>query len=114
MAGEPGHACKRGERCVTDYQGRLSGPFMDRIDMRIEVPAISAADMITVNHGEASEKIAQRVLRAREMQAARTKDAMADPDLAERLKSSRDLPMLRLPPLWLKSSLRQMRPVKNY
>lgn len=88
MAGEPGHACKRGERCVTDYQGRLSGPFMDRIDLRIEVPAISAADMITVNQGEASQKIAQRVLRAREMQAARTKEAMADPDLAERLKSS--------------------------
>ncbi len=88
MAGEPGHACKRGERCVSDYQARLSGPFMDRIDLRIEVPAISAADMITVNAGEPSDKIAQRVLKAREMQAGRLREAMADPDLAARLKSA--------------------------
>ncbi len=87
MAGEPGHTCRRGERCVSDYQARLSGPFMDRIDLRIEVPAISAADMITVNHGEASEKVAERVLRAREMQAARIRQAMADPEIAARLKS---------------------------
>jgi magnesium chelatase family protein len=88
MAGEPGHACKRGERCMTDYQARLSGPFMDRIDLRIEVPAISAADMITVNGGESSEKAAQRVLKAREIQSERTKRAMANPELASRLKSA--------------------------
>jgi len=75
MAGEPGHACRRGERCVTDYQARLSGPFMDRIDLRIEVPAISAADMITVKTGEASERVAVRVLSARQMQAARIAEA---------------------------------------
>lgn len=88
MAGEPGHACKRGERCVTDYQARLSGPFMDRIDLRIEVPAISAADMITVKTGEASLVVAQRVARAREMQAERIKAVLADPELAARLKSA--------------------------
>ena len=41
MAGEPGHVCRRGQRCVDDYQARLSGPFLDRIDIRIEVPAVS-------------------------------------------------------------------------
>ena len=35
MAGEPGHSCRRGERCVTDYQARISGPLLDRIDMRV-------------------------------------------------------------------------------
>lgn len=52
MAGEPGHSCRRGERCVTDYQSRISGPFMDRIDLRIEVPAITAADMISMKPSE--------------------------------------------------------------
>jgi magnesium chelatase family protein len=46
MAGEPGHVCRRGPRCVSDYQARLSGPLIDRIDIRIEVPAVSAADLI--------------------------------------------------------------------
>jgi magnesium chelatase family protein len=91
MAGEPGHACRRGERCVTDYQARLSGPFMDRIDLRIEVPAISAADMITVSGGETSELIAARVLQARDLQMQRINDikqsAKTDSDLAMKLKS---------------------------
>ena len=42
MAGEPGHSCARGPRCQTEYQGRISGPLMDRIDLRIEVPAVAA------------------------------------------------------------------------
>ena len=46
MAGEPGYRCARGPRCQSDYQARLSGPFLDRIDLRIEVPAVSASDMI--------------------------------------------------------------------
>jgi len=45
---EPGYACKRGriDRCTSDYQMRISGPLMDRIDLRIEVPAVTAADLI--------------------------------------------------------------------
>lgn len=45
---EPGYACKRGriDRCTGDYQARISGPLMDRIDLRIEVPAVTAADLI--------------------------------------------------------------------
>ena len=40
---EPGYACKRGpiDRCTSDYQMRISGPLMDRIDLRIEVPAVT-------------------------------------------------------------------------
>ena len=40
MAGEPGHTCARGPRCQADYQARISGPLMDRIDLRVEVPAV--------------------------------------------------------------------------
>ena len=45
---EPGYSCKRGriDRCTADYQMRISGPLMDRIDLRIEVPAVTAADLI--------------------------------------------------------------------
>ncbi|MBZ9938049.1 YifB family Mg chelatase-like AAA ATPase [Mesorhizobium sp. BR1-1-16] len=71
MAGEPGHLCARGPRCATDYQGRLSGPFLDRIDIRIEVPAVTAADLIAPGRGEASALVAARVAAARGLQAAR-------------------------------------------
>ncbi|MFB2552549.1 YifB family Mg chelatase-like AAA ATPase [Ensifer soli] len=71
MAGEPGHVCARGPRCRTEYQARISGPLMDRIDIRIEVPAVSAADMIRPMASEKSAAVAARVARARERQAER-------------------------------------------
>jgi magnesium chelatase family protein len=71
MAGEPGHVCRRGQRCVDDYQARLSGPFLDRIDIRIEVPAVSAADMILPAPSEPSRAVATRVAAARALQAKR-------------------------------------------
>lgn len=81
MAGEPGHTCRRGDRCLTDYQARISGPFMDRIDIRIEVPAITAADMMTMKTAEDSQTVAKRVMRARAMQEARLKQILASPDI---------------------------------
>jgi len=71
LAGTPGHVCKRGQACAADYQGRLSGPFLDRIDIRIEVPAVTAADMIGTRQSEPSESVARRVARAREIQYER-------------------------------------------
>ncbi len=71
MAGEPGHTCRRGERCITDYQARISGPLMDRIDIRVEVPGISAMDMIDQSSGENSKQISQRVANARAIQQQR-------------------------------------------
>lgn len=70
-AGEPGHQCRRGERCVTDYQARISGPLLDRIDVRIEVPAVTAADLIGPSESESSEKVAARVAEARSIQQQR-------------------------------------------
>jgi magnesium chelatase family protein len=71
MAGEPGHVCRRGPRCVADYQARLSGPLLDRIDLRIEVPAVSATDLILPAAAERSSNVALRVAAARSIQAER-------------------------------------------
>src|SRR5262245_41651732 len=66
-ANEPGFACKRGTnaRCAADYQGRLSGPLMDRIDLHIEVPAVTAADLILPPPAEGSREVAARPRGAR-------------------------------------------------
>ncbi len=71
MSGEAGHVCARGERCRSDYQGRVSGPLMDRIDLRIEVPQVMPSDLIGRRPGEASADVAARVLKARARQEAR-------------------------------------------
>ncbi len=70
-AGEAGHVCSRGPRCASDYQARISGPLLDRIDIRIEVPAVSAADLIGPASAEASADIAGRIALARDLQAQR-------------------------------------------
>lgn len=71
MAGEPGFRCLRGPRCMTDYQGRVSGPLLDRIDIRIDVPAVSASDLIRPMPAETSATVARRVAQAREVQRDR-------------------------------------------
>src|SRR5256714_6862960 len=72
-ASEPGFTCRRAPntRCTADYQARLSGPLLDRIDLHIEVPAVAAADLILPPPTEGSREVATRVARARETQAAR-------------------------------------------
>ncbi|MGN6487436.1 MAG: YifB family Mg chelatase-like AAA ATPase [Devosia sp.] len=75
MAGTPGHTCKRGDRCAADYQARISGPFLDRIDLRVDVPAVSAAEMIAPVEAEASAVVAARVEQARERQRQRYLEA---------------------------------------
>jgi magnesium chelatase family protein len=58
-------------RCAADYQARLSGPLLDRIDLHIEVPAVTAADLILPPPSEGSREVAARVARARDVQAER-------------------------------------------
>jgi magnesium chelatase family protein len=69
--GSPGHACKRGPKCAADYQGRISGPLLDRIDMQIEVPAVSASDLALPSPSEGSAHVRARVTAARERQRNR-------------------------------------------
>ena len=72
-ASDPGYACKRGLnlRCAADYQMRISGPLLDRIDLHIEVPAVTAADLILPPPSEGSAEVGARVARARDIQAKR-------------------------------------------
>ncbi len=67
----PGTACKRGPRCAADYQARISGPLLDRIDLQIEVPGLSAADLVLPAPSESSADVRARVAGARERQRAR-------------------------------------------
>ncbi|MGZ5834804.1 MAG: YifB family Mg chelatase-like AAA ATPase [Xanthobacteraceae bacterium] len=72
-ANEPGYSCKRGAnaRCAAIYQERLSGPLLDRIDLTIDVPAVTAADLILPAPAEGSAEVAARVAWARAIQADR-------------------------------------------
>jgi magnesium chelatase family protein len=73
LANEPGHRCQKGspQRCSQLYQARLSGPFLDRIDLHLEVPSISASDLILPPPEEGSDQIAARVAGARNIQRLR-------------------------------------------
>ncbi|MBM3648192.1 MAG: YifB family Mg chelatase-like AAA ATPase, partial [Alphaproteobacteria bacterium] len=55
---EPSRACGRAPRCGLDYQGKLSGPLLDRIDLCIDVPAVGAADLALPPPAERSADVA--------------------------------------------------------
>jgi magnesium chelatase family protein len=69
--GDPALACSRAPRCAADYQAKLSGPLLDRIDLHVEVQAVSAADLILPPPVEGSAEVASRVAAARDVQTAR-------------------------------------------
>ena len=69
--GHPSGRCRCSEEAVRRYQSRISGPLLDRIDIIVEVPALSFQELSAKPEGERSESIKQRVDRAREMQRRR-------------------------------------------
>lgn len=73
--------CSRAPLCAEEYQNKISGPLLDRIDIHIEVPAVSPWDLTDVTPGESSAQVLQRVIRARKIQAERLK-ALGVPQLA--------------------------------
>ncbi len=73
--GDAAQECTRAPKCAGEYQGKLSGPLLDRIDMHIEVPAVTMADLSAPKTGAASATVAQRVAAARDIQHARYEDA---------------------------------------
>ncbi|HWJ60163.1 MAG TPA: YifB family Mg chelatase-like AAA ATPase [Sphingomicrobium sp.] len=89
--GDPALACSRAPRCAADYQARVSGPLLDRIDLHVEVPGVSAADLTLPPPAEGSAEVARRVARARELQTARFNgagprtNAEADGELLDRV-----------------------------
>lgn len=68
---DPGRACTRAPACGEDYMGRISGPLMDRFDLRIEVPPVAFTDLDLPASGDSSGTVAARVAAARDRQAQR-------------------------------------------
>jgi magnesium chelatase family protein len=71
---DPSRACARVPICGEDYLGRISGPLMDRIDLRIDVPPVPYTDLNLPEPSESSADVAARVAAARDRQAARFVD----------------------------------------
>ena len=69
--GDPALGCSRAPRCGADYQGRVSGPLLDRIDLHVDVDPVSAADLALPPPAEGSQQVAARVAAARHVQTAR-------------------------------------------
>ncbi|HEY8604048.1 YifB family Mg chelatase-like AAA ATPase [Tsuneonella suprasediminis] len=69
--GDPALACSRAPRCAADYQSRVSGPMLDRIDLHVEVQPVSATDLALPPPEEGSAEFAARVARARARQTDR-------------------------------------------
>ncbi|GAA0615540.1 YifB family Mg chelatase-like AAA ATPase [Brevundimonas kwangchunensis] len=75
-------ACGKAPRCQRDYQNRISGPMFDRIDLTVETPPVTAADMALPAPSEGTAEAAARVAEARAMQMARLAKAGVDPETA--------------------------------
>jgi magnesium chelatase family protein len=59
---------------ISNYWKRISGPILDRIDLIVEVPSLLPEEVVNKPSGENSEKIKQRVVVARAVQAERFRD----------------------------------------
>ena len=81
-------ACARAPKCAADYQAKISGPMYDRIDLTVEVPAVTAAELTLPPPREGSREVAERVRAAREVQAARY--AAVDGEAAPRTNAEAD------------------------
>ena len=88
---EPARACGRAPKCAADYQARISGPLLDRIDIQIDVASVSAQDLALPPPAEGSATVAARVANARNIQRARYEglnlrtNAEAEGELLERV-----------------------------
>jgi magnesium chelatase family protein len=73
-------SCGRAPRCLQQYQSRISGPLMDRIDLHVEVPPVTAADLALPRPAEGTAEAAARVAAARAVQEARAQEPVAQAD----------------------------------
>ena len=73
-----GH-CGKAPRCIVAYQSRVSGPLMDRIDLAVDVPPVTAADLALPPPAEGTAEVAARVAVARRIQSDRAQAAQGRP-----------------------------------
>jgi len=80
--GSPLRACRCNPDVIARYQGRISGPLLDRIDLQVEVPAVAPEALASASDGEASaqvaERVAQALLRRLERQVCRNAELMGE------------------------------------
>ena len=69
--GSPQRACRCTPDQVARYQGKLSGPLLDRIDLHVEVPALPPDQLVQAPAGEATATMRERVVHARALAMAR-------------------------------------------
>lgn len=86
--GDPDLECTKAPRCAGDYQSKISGPMFDRMDLQVDVPAVSVSDLNAVADGERSSVVAARVARAMEAQYARCRALGLDENLNAHLDSA--------------------------
>ena len=84
---DPRHECTCTAQAVARYRAKLSGPLLDRIDLHVEVPAVSYEDIRSGHSGPGSAEVRERVIRAREVQTARYKgtNCRTNADLSGRM-----------------------------
>jgi magnesium chelatase family protein len=68
---DPGEACARAPKCASEYRARISGPMLDRLDLFVHVPAVSALELTLPAPRETTDMVAMRVARARQIQKDR-------------------------------------------
>jgi magnesium chelatase family protein len=68
---DPNQACARAPKCGADYMGKVSGPLMDRFDLRLEVPPVAFQELDLPASGDDTATVATRVAAARDVQADR-------------------------------------------
>jgi magnesium chelatase family protein len=69
--GDSSRECTKAPKCGSEYQEKISGPMFDRIDLHVDVPAVSISDLGMPASGESSAAVSQRVARSRDIQLAR-------------------------------------------
>ena len=81
------HECTCTAQAKARYRARLSGPLLDRIDMHVEVPAVSYEDIRSRSSGDCSAVVRERVMRARDIQSSRYRgtDCRTNADLSGRM-----------------------------
>lgn len=67
-------ACARAPKCAAEYRSKISGPMLDRIDIHVEVPAVSAADLTLPTPTDTTDMVAKRIAKARALQRDRYKN----------------------------------------
>ncbi|MFI4975213.1 MAG: YifB family Mg chelatase-like AAA ATPase, partial [Caulobacterales bacterium] len=82
-----GH-CGKAPRCIVGYQSRVSGPLLDRIDLTVDVPPVTAADLALPPPAEGTAEVAARVAKAREIQAGRAEGGDGAPPLNARAEGA--------------------------